>query len=567
MTLQIPRLDDRTYEQLVELLRRQLTSSDWTDHNASDPGIMLIELLAWLGEMALYRMDRVPRSHREKFLNFIIDPPEPVTVLAKFEAEFQRTGATTAVTVLPGTRVATNFVLGRRFVFETFEPLMLVRPEPAPPEPARIFTTASVKARAILEVLDEELGISDFSPHQVFELRPPRAALGITDADAPAPILTDFVHRNAGYEPNPLVSVTSGMTTEEWTAVPSLLSESERVATHPGARHFMVEANDSRIRFGDGVFGAIPAEGAIITCTRYQVLDGPPLRELPPPARHALTVKSGDVRHIVSVPDPVPPELPIPADVTLRVVGNTDAEGGGNFFPVSRRFARGLSQFRAPYRLVTERDFERALLDDYNAFQGLSQSAPDILRASVVFNKQPVAAGGLTVLVDAPAYVTVILLAGDATFDARFRDEDVSVADKQVMVTLSDDQWNRIKRFLDPRRLITTRLVNLAPLLRRVDIRATVVAAGDRNLADLQSALYRKVYDFLSPLHGDFDGRGWRLGRNVYRSQLFRLLESAEGVDHVETLVLSPVDAQGNVEIAPHELPVLQTLSLTTLRA
>lgn len=561
MTLQIPRLDDRTYEQLADLLRRQLTSDEWTDHNASDPGIMLIELLAWLGEMTLYRMNRVPRSHREKFLNLIIDPPEPVTVMAQFEAEFNLAPATGSVTIPAGTVVATDYALGRRFVFETFEPVVLIRPEPPPAFPTPIVDGRSVKARAILEVLNEELGVSDGTANQIFALRPPRVALGITDPDAPAPILTDFVHRATGYDPNPQVRVSTALTTENWTAVPSLLCEAERVATHPLARHFIVEPNESRIRFGDGDFGAIPDAGALIACTRYVVLDGPPVREVQPPVQHALAIKAGDVNHILRVPGPA-----LPADVTLRVVGNADAEGGANFFPVSQRFARGLGQFRSPYRLITEHDFERALLEDFNALQQLSQSTPDILRASVVFNKRPVDSAGVPALVDAPSYVTLVMLAGDETLEAELRIEAIPVSDKQVLINLSGDLWERINRFLDPRRLITTRLVPLTPRLRRVDMSATVVVAGDRNLADLQAVLYDRVYDFLSPLTGDVDKRGWRLGRNVYRSQVFRLLEDADGVDHVDALSLSPADAQGNVEIAPHELPLLQTLTLSVLR-
>lgn len=31
----------------------------WTDHHASDPGITLLELLAWVAEQALFRVDRI----------------------------------------------------------------------------------------------------------------------------------------------------------------------------------------------------------------------------------------------------------------------------------------------------------------------------------------------------------------------------------------------------------------------------------------------------------------------------------------------------------------------------
>ena len=43
----------------------------------SDPGIVLLDLLCWIGEMILYRANRVPDSHVAKFADLIIDPPEP----------------------------------------------------------------------------------------------------------------------------------------------------------------------------------------------------------------------------------------------------------------------------------------------------------------------------------------------------------------------------------------------------------------------------------------------------------------------------------------------------------
>ena len=49
-------LDDQLLARLVKLARR--FRPEWTDHNDHDPGITLLHLAAWLGEMALYRTDR-----------------------------------------------------------------------------------------------------------------------------------------------------------------------------------------------------------------------------------------------------------------------------------------------------------------------------------------------------------------------------------------------------------------------------------------------------------------------------------------------------------------------------
>lgn len=78
MSLPLPRLDDRTYADLVEEARALIPSlrPAWTDHNPTDPGITLIELLAWLTEMLLYRLDQLPEAHLRVFLALLNDPEE-----------------------------------------------------------------------------------------------------------------------------------------------------------------------------------------------------------------------------------------------------------------------------------------------------------------------------------------------------------------------------------------------------------------------------------------------------------------------------------------------------------
>ena len=74
-----PRLDDRAFEDLrAELIRRiPIHAPEWTDHNASDPGIALIELFAALGDNLLYRFNRVPEAARLQFLRLLAIPPRP----------------------------------------------------------------------------------------------------------------------------------------------------------------------------------------------------------------------------------------------------------------------------------------------------------------------------------------------------------------------------------------------------------------------------------------------------------------------------------------------------------
>ena len=78
MPLPLPNLDDLTYEELVEEAISLIPSltPEWTDHNPSDPGIALIELFAWLTEMTLYRVNRIPDANYYTFLKLLSGKPQ-----------------------------------------------------------------------------------------------------------------------------------------------------------------------------------------------------------------------------------------------------------------------------------------------------------------------------------------------------------------------------------------------------------------------------------------------------------------------------------------------------------
>jgi len=76
MPIPLPNLDDRSYADLTEQALRLIPGLDpgWTDHNPSDPGIALVELLAWLTEMLLFQVDQVPPANTEMFLALLNGP-------------------------------------------------------------------------------------------------------------------------------------------------------------------------------------------------------------------------------------------------------------------------------------------------------------------------------------------------------------------------------------------------------------------------------------------------------------------------------------------------------------
>ena len=124
-----PKLDDRTFKDIVEEAIRLIPQycPEWTNFNPTDPGITLVELFAWMTEMVLYRLNRVPDKNHLAFLNLMgigLKPPQPArTVLT-----FQMSPKGDHVVVPRGTTAATRPSLeGRTVSFETESDVLVVR--------------------------------------------------------------------------------------------------------------------------------------------------------------------------------------------------------------------------------------------------------------------------------------------------------------------------------------------------------------------------------------------------------------------------------------------------------
>ncbi len=119
MPLPEPRLDDRHFQDLVNEAKALIPryTPEWTDHNLSDPGVTLIELFAWMTDLMLYRLNRVPEKNYIRFMDLIglrlqgatparapitfwlsAPQPGPVTIARGTEVATVRTGDQAAIT-------------------------------------------------------------------------------------------------------------------------------------------------------------------------------------------------------------------------------------------------------------------------------------------------------------------------------------------------------------------------------------------------------------------------------------------------------------------------------------
>ncbi len=109
MSLKDINLDDRRFQDIVDEAKRLIPryAPEWTDHNASDPGITLIELFAWMTEMILYRTNRVPDKVLIRLLELIgakLEPPRAAQAAITF---YVSASQDTDITIPEGIEIAT----------------------------------------------------------------------------------------------------------------------------------------------------------------------------------------------------------------------------------------------------------------------------------------------------------------------------------------------------------------------------------------------------------------------------------------------------------------------------
>ena len=130
-------LDDRRFEDLIADAKRRIPAYTpewtWTDLSESDPGITLVELFAWLTEMILWRLNRVPEKNYLKFLELIgIVPKLPTPAQAHLTFTLVKTQSPDphGYVVAQGTKVAlAEQVDGKPVIFETDDNLYVIDAE------------------------------------------------------------------------------------------------------------------------------------------------------------------------------------------------------------------------------------------------------------------------------------------------------------------------------------------------------------------------------------------------------------------------------------------------------
>ncbi len=263
-------------------------------------------------------------------------------------------------------------------------------------------------------------------------------------------------------------------------------------ASGPEDRHYAIDRMAGLVYFGDGRNGRIPPRGAgNIRMARYCSGGG-----------SAGNVPKGSVTQLLS-------SLPFIDRVSNPFVaeGGADAESSADFLARAPRGVRHQGQ--------------AVSLQDYEDLAHLA--TPEVARAKGIMlfdlTQDPDAKK------ERPGTVSLIVVPRSSA--------------SRPMPSL--DLLDRVQTYLDARRSPLTTLLLVGPDYVRVDIEAEVVPTSLEQTSTLVPSILRRLQQFLHPLTGGVDGRGWRFGRKPHRSDVFAVLEAVPGVDHVRSLQVQEI--------------------------
>jgi hypothetical protein len=492
MSLPVPNLDDRTFVDLVLAARERIARScpEWTDRSAHDPGMVLVETFAYLTEIMLYRLNRLPEKAYVAFLNLLGVTRHPPAA-AWTELTFTRaSGATGAgpgpaaagdpVPIPTGTRVAAaRGVDPEPVIFITTESVAVPAGE----------DSVTVRAHHCALVEAELLGIGTGQPGQRFHASQPPI---VTTAD-PLDLLLGVEVPPGSLGEGAVAREHAGRTFEIWQPVRSFADAG------PQARVYLLDRASGTVTFAPALDARSPGTtlAAVPPADReirlwYRTGGGP-----------AGNVAAGT---LTNLRDPIP---------GIRTVTNASpARGGRALEPIEAAVARGPYEVFSLQRAVTARDFE--VLATANT--GAVARAKAFTRAAVWSFAQPGA-------------VEVVLVPhiGDEARPA-WRLPLPVLLEHQV-----DTARQRVATDLDRRRSLGTSCVTTWVRAKEVAVVGRVVVRAEEDPDAVRRRIHDRLYQAISPLPTPLSAEGWPFGQPLRASNVYRMLEQAEpGVSYVD---------------------------------
>jgi predicted phage baseplate assembly protein len=275
----------------------------------------------------------------------------------------------------------------------------------------------------------------------------------------------------------------SGLIAEVWV---SWIEQPNFYFSGPEDRHYVLDRASGRILFGDGVHGMLPTPGnSNIVAYVYRAGGG-----------LAGNLAAGAINQLLN------------GAAAQSVTNPAAAESGAD------TEAAGNVSWRGP-QVLRHRGSALAA-DDYEALA--LQASPGV----AITRCLPATSANLR---PAPGWVTLILV--PHSLDPR---PIPSYELKQEVAAYLAERA--------PAAIESGRIAVIPPNYLPIGVSATVAAKQIDESGVVKTAAINALNKFLHPLYGGPDGRGWPFGRGVYLSDVAKVLEAVDGVDHVRLLEL-----------------------------
>ncbi len=645
MSFEAPRLDDRTFDDLVQeaLKRIPLYTPEWTDHNLSDPGVTLIELFAFMTDVMLYRLNRVPERHYVKMMELLgmqmrppqaaksratlwLSAPQPIDIALRQGTEVSTTRTEneepvifstdydTAIRVAELTHLLTSVRLqdGKRtyqahdirqaksgFVGRGVN-IFQEKPQPGDAVYFGLKRDLTDHILGVDVVVDRAAGagIDPTNPPYIWEAlsnaNPVQWQPCEIDADGTKafnipglirlhlPKMTESeIEGHRGYwvrcrllrtaenEPqyqespffNRVIAQSWGITIDITHAqtvknevminrsdgspgqkfrlqntpiLPRTLDEQVMIrgkkddlwievtdfaTSTENDPHYTLDSVTGELRFGPAMpqrdgsvrrYGAIPDKGTLVIMKQY---------------RHGGGVR-GNLQ--IGAINTLKTSIPFIDRVTNRqpAIGGLDAE------KIDDAKLRVPGHLRTLERAVTAKDFE---------YLAIKAAPGRVARAFAL----PVAA-------DTSSRVNVFIVPQII--------EPNRIIEREEMV-LTEDVRQIVHEFLDERRLLTTNLDILQPQYYWITTKVRFRPGTFANPEAVENAITARLYQYLNPIIGGTDGKGWPFGRDLVQSDIISALQDIDGIDFIRSIELYWIQylPEGGIN-REGPLPVIETV-------
>ncbi|MDQ1354974.1 MAG: hypothetical protein QG657_5283 [Acidobacteriota bacterium] len=350
----------------------------------------------------------------------------------------------------------------------------------------------TVWAENVVTIENELLGSSDGRANQTLQLSRypvlPGQQIWVTEREMPAKEEYEKIIEEEDEDAVVVTRDENGIITEirvRWHEVGNFY------ASGPRGRHYVVEHCPGKILFGDGVRGLIPPLGRDnIRCSIYRI-GGGVTGNLDPGKVAQLKVS---LAHIDSVTNVLP------------------AGGGVDTETLEEIKTRGPFMLKHRERAVTVEDFE-----------WLVKEAPgNIARSKCIPVKDW-----------APDRTVTVIIVPDLEVPKPYP---------------SPDLIRQVEYFLYERTLGTicsppvSRVNVTGPGYIEISTEADIVPQNVEQSGAVQERVIANLENFLHPLKGGPDKKGWPFGRAVHISEIITLIQDTEGVDYVKSLRLRSGD-------------------------